>query len=239
MNAEPGYTAERLRMVEEQIVARGIRDVRVLDAMRSVPRHLFVPPDDRRLAYIDSPLQIGCQQTISQPYIVALMTELLELKGDEIVLEVGTGSGYQAAILGLLGREIHTIERHADLGARAQAALAALNLSNVTVHIGDGSTGLPEYAPYQAILVTAAAPSVPQPLLNQLAIQGRLVLPVGSLGQQVLECWARRKASAAPPPGGGSQSEYDQWVKSEFSRRTITSVAFVPLRGRYGWEQDW
>lgn len=206
-------------MVDDQILDRGISDSRVLDAMRSVPRHRFVPPRDRHLAYTDGPLLIGHNQTISQPYIVALMTELLELKGDERVLEVGTGSGYQAAILGLLAREIHTIERHAELGAHARATLEELGLMNVHVHIGDGSAGLPEYAPYQAILVTAAAPGVPQPLLDQLAEQGRLVLPVGSLGEQVLERWVRRGA--------------------QFTHRVITAVAFVPLRGQYGWEKDW
>lgn len=219
MDTDLSYTSQRERMVEDQISERGIRNVRVLSAMRNVPRHRFVPLRDRHLAYMDGPLLIGHNQTISQPYIVALMTELLELKGDEMVLEVGTGSGYQAAILGLLAREIHTIERHAELGESARAVLAELGLANVHVHIGDGSAGLPEYAPYQAILVTAAAPIVPQPLLDQLDEQGRMVLPVGSLGEQVLECWARHGA--------------------KFTHRVITAVAFVPLRGKYGFEQDW
>ena len=212
-------------MVAEQIAGRGIRDPRLLDAMRSVPRHRFVPPSERSQAYLDGPLPIGQRQTISQPYIVALMTELLALQGDETVLEIGTGSGYQAAILSRLARQVHTIERHAGLGETARAALEALGISNVTVHIGDGSNGLPAFAPYQGILVTAAAPGVPQPLLEQLAVQGRMVLPVGNQDGQVLECWVRRK------PGGQALSAFD--------RRVITSVAFVPLRGRYGWEQDW
>jgi protein-L-isoaspartate(D-aspartate) O-methyltransferase len=225
VNTDPSYgwsesaTSERARMVEEQIYERGIRDARLLDAMRTLPRHRFVPPRDRHLAYSDGPLVIGHNQTISQPYIVALMTELLELKGDEMVLEVGTGSGYQAAILGLLAGEVHTIERHTELGERARAVLEELGLANVHVHIGDGSTGLLEHAPYHAILVTAAAPGVPQPLLDQLGEQGRMVLPVGRLGEQVLECWVRHG--------------------EKFTHRVVTAVAFVPLRGKYGWEQEW
>jgi protein-L-isoaspartate(D-aspartate) O-methyltransferase len=219
MDDDISYTAQRNRMVDDQIFGRDIRNPRVLDALRSVPRHLFVPPRERHLAYTDGPLLIGQHQTISQPYIVALMTELLELKGDEVVLEVGTGSGYQAAILGLLAREIHTIERHTELGRRAEGILEEIGLFNVHVHIGDGSAGLPAYAPYQAIIVTAAAPSVPQPLLDQLADGGRLVLPVGSLGGQVLECWVREG--------------------EKFNHRVITAVAFVPLRGEYGWEEEW
>jgi protein-L-isoaspartate(D-aspartate) O-methyltransferase len=219
MDDEFSYTTQRNRMVVDQIYDRGIRDPRVLDALRNAPRHLFVPHRERHLAYTDGPLLIGHNQTISQPYIVALMTELLELKGDEVVLEVGTGSGYQAAILGLLAREVHSIERHAELAASAQKVLEEIRLANVTIHVGDGSTGLPAYAPYKAIIVTAAAPRVPQPLLDQLADGGRLVLPVGSLGGQTLERWVRR----------GDQ----------FSHRSITAVAFVPLRGEYGWERDW
>jgi protein-L-isoaspartate(D-aspartate) O-methyltransferase len=219
MDDETSYTSQRYRMVEDQIFSRDIRDPRVLNALRSVPRHRFVPQRDRHLAYTDGPLLIGHNQTISQPYIVALMTELLNLKGDEVVLEVGTGSGYQAAILGLLAREVHTIERHAELAARAQMVLEEIGLVNVTIHVGDGSSGLPEHAPYQAIIVTAAAPRVPQPLFDQLADGGRLVLPVGSLGGQTLERWVRR----------GDQ----------LNHRVITAVAFVPLRGEYGWEEDW
>jgi protein-L-isoaspartate(D-aspartate) O-methyltransferase len=205
-------------MVSEQIENRDIRDPLVLDAMRSIPRHRFVPPEHRYAAYADNPLPIGYDQTISQPYIVALMTELLKLHGDEIVLEVGTGSGYQAAILGQLAREVHTIERYAELAERAESALKELGFSNVHVHVGDGSLGLPEYSPYQGILVTAAAPHIPKPLLDQLADDGRLVLPVGSLGGQVLEIWQRRGA--------------------EHIHHAVLPVAFVPLRGQFGWKEE-
>lgn len=218
MDDEARYTRERLEMVKNQIVSRHIRDARLLEALRKVPRHLFVPPEYRSEAYKDHPLPIGQSQTISQPYIVALMTELLELQGDENVLEVGTGSGYQAAVLAHLARTVHTIERYPDLAERAESVLRGLRLDNVVVHVGDGSLGLPKYAPYQAILVTAAAPSVPSPLLQQLAEGGRLVLPVGESGWQVLERWV-----------------YDG---NHFSKEEITTVSFVPLRGQYGWDKE-
>ncbi len=216
--ADDTFLTDRQRMVREQIASRGILDARLLEALRTVPRHCFIPPDYRYLAYTDGPLPIGEGQTISQPYIVALMTELLALQGDETVLEVGTGSGYQAAILAHLAHQVHTIERHANLAERARRALADLQLDNVQVHIGDGSQGLPEYAPYQAIMVTAAAPQVPQPLLDQLDEDGRLVLPVGSLGAQILERWQRHGA--------------------EYKRESIAPVAFVPLRGQHGWKEE-
>jgi protein-L-isoaspartate(D-aspartate) O-methyltransferase len=212
------YEKDRHRMVQEQIAWRGIRSPTVLEAMRNVPRHRFVPPDFTHLAYTDGPLRIGKGQTISQPYIVALMTDLLELQGDENVLEIGTGSGYQAAILACLVAEVHTIERHASLAKRAAQILEILNYDNVHVHTGDGSLGLPEHAPYQAIIVTAAAPDVPQPLLDQLADGGRLVLPVGGRYSQILELCRRH---------GG-----------EIKHKTITSVAFVPLLGEMGWKDD-
>jgi protein-L-isoaspartate(D-aspartate) O-methyltransferase len=218
MDEESFYEIERQRMVEEQLASRDIRDRRVLQAMRAVPRHLFVPPEYRHLAYSDGPLPIGCGQTISQPYIVALMTQLLRLRGDENVLEVGTGSGYQAAILAHLARQVHTIERHPDLAERAAAVLRSLGLNNVRVHIGDGSLGLPEQAPFQAIIVTAAAPQVPQTLLDQLAEGGRLVVPVGGKLSQFLERWRRRG--------------------TRFQQEIVAPVAFVPLRGRYGWQED-
>jgi protein-L-isoaspartate(D-aspartate) O-methyltransferase len=216
MDEEEFFKRSRLRMVEEQIQSRGIRDQRLLETLRSVPRHLFVNLEDRRYAYNDGPLPIGLGQTISQPYIVALMTELLQLKGSETVLEVGTGSGYQAAVLANLARQVHTIERHTELAQYAGRLFKDLQISNIQVHIGDGSLGLPEFSPYDGILVTAAAPAVASPLLEQLTESGRLVLPVGSRYGQVLECWQRR--------GEG------------FTHETITAVAFVPLIGQAGFK---
>lgn len=205
-------------MVDEQLIERDIRDERVLEAMRAVPRHRFVPPEYRYMAYNDGPLPIGSGQTISQPYIVALMTQLLHLKGDENVLEIGTGSGYQAAVLGYVAKQVHTIERHSELAEGAAGVLQGLGLSNVCVHIGDGSLGLREYAPFQAILVTAAAPDVPKALLDQLDEGGRLVVPVGGRMNQFLERWERHGAS--------------------FEQELLVPVAFVPLRGRYGWNEE-
>jgi protein-L-isoaspartate(D-aspartate) O-methyltransferase len=210
------YASEREYMVESQIVRRGVRDMRVLEAMRDVPRHVFVAPEYRYLAYTDGPLPIGNGQTISQPYIVALMSELLALRGDEKVLEVGTGSGYQAAILAHLAREVHSIERYANLAQYAAGILQDLRLENVQVHTGDGSKGLPEHAPYAGIIVTAAAPNIPRPLLDQLEDGGRLVIPVGSRGGQVLERWVRH----------GERYDYE----------SIIPVAFVPLVGEQGWK---
>lgn len=208
----------RMEMVRDQIEARGVREPRLLEALRSLPRHLFVPPNLLEFAYEDRPLPIGEGQTISQPYIVALMTDLLELEGGESVLEIGTGSGYQAALLGMLAGSVHSVERHAGLAERARGALAGLNLGNVHVHDGDGSLGWPEAAPYQGILVTAAAPKAPPPLLDQLAEGGVLVLPVGSRQEQSLQ--RLRKLG--------------QHIQVEF----ILPVAFVPLRGVYGFQED-
>jgi len=219
MDEDAHYEQQRRRMVKEQIAGRDIHDPRILAAMQSVPRHLFVPPNYRHQAYSDGPLPIGGGQTISQPYIVALMTLLLNLKGDEKVLEIGTGSGYQAAILAHLAQEVHTIERDPYLAEHAWQVLTSLGLPNVFVHVGDGSKGLESKAPYQAILVTAAAPSVPQALLDQLDEGGRLVIPVGGRAGQYLEKWQRT----------GSRIVQD----------VLVPVAFVPLRGEYGWEKDW
>jgi protein-L-isoaspartate(D-aspartate) O-methyltransferase len=185
--------------------------------MGEIPRHLFMPKKNRRWAYSDGAMSIDKGQTISQPYIVALMTDLLKLQGDEVVLEVGTGSGYQAAILAKLAREVHTIERHPELSAQAQATIERLGIDNVHFHLGDGTLGLPEQAPFDAIIVTAAAPDVPQSLLDQLADGGRLVLPVGKRYSQVLQVWERH---------GG-----------EFEHETVTAVAFVPLLGEEGWSE--
>src|SRR5512140_1696095 len=171
-------------MVEEQIAARGIHDPRVLEAMRTVPRHELILPEASEWAYADAPVTIGHGQTISQPYIVALMTELLQLSGDECVLDVGTGSGYQAAVLSRLAPEVHTIEVIPELARSAEATFHRLGYNNIFVHIGDGSSGWEEAAPYGGIVVAAAAPSVPQPLLEQLAEKGHLVIPVGSAGFQ-------------------------------------------------------
>jgi protein-L-isoaspartate(D-aspartate) O-methyltransferase len=219
MKDEAAYILERKRMVDDQLIWRGIHDQRVLDAMRSVPRHCFVPEEHLDMAYQDCPLPIGSGQTISQPYIVALMSEALALKGGEKVLEIGTGSGYQAAILAKLAGEVHTIERHASLAENARKALEMLEYNNVHIHIGDGSKGLPEYAPYQAIMVTASAPRVPQPILEQLDEGGRLILPVGDRwGGQTLQLWERQEG--------------------KLEHEAILAVAFVPLRGEFGWKED-
>ena len=211
------FEAQREYMVQEQIARRGINDPRLLDAMRAVPRHLFIAEEGRHWAYSDGAQRIGMGQTISQPYIVALMTDALKLQGDEKVLEVGTGSGYQAAILGRMAAEVHTIERHAELAEDALQTLAKIGGSNVYVHTGDGSLGLPEHAPYQGIMVTAATPNVPKPLLQQLDDGARLVLPVGKKYTQVLQVWQRKGA--------------------KYTHESITAVAFVPLIGDEGWDE--
>jgi protein-L-isoaspartate(D-aspartate) O-methyltransferase len=210
------YQAARKRMVEGQIARRGLVSPRLLEAFLEVPRHLFVPEDKQAFAYQDGPLPIGLGQTISQPYIVAYMTHLLRLEGGEEVLEVGTGSGYQAAILGLLAKEVHSIERHQLLAERAQALFEMLGYKNILVHLGDGTRGLPEYAPYQGIMVTAAAPDVPAPLLDQLGEGGRLVIPIGGRFGQVLHLYQRQKGA--------------------ITREDLAPVAFVPLIGEYGWK---
>lgn len=172
------FRTARLNMVERQLRQRGIRDERVLQAMGEIPRHLFVPESWRSWAYVDGPLPIGEEQTISQPYIVALMSESLELQGTETVLEVGTGSGYQAAVLSRLAKQVYSIEIIPQLAETARTRLAALGYTNVTVIVGDGNLGWPQAGPYSAIMVTAAAPQIPQALLDQLAEGGRMVLPV-------------------------------------------------------------
>ena len=212
------YQDERERMVETQIARRGIRDERVLSAMRSVKRHLFIDEEAWPWAYADGPLRISCGQTISQPFIVALMTDLLKIEPDHCVLDVGTGSGYQAAVLGELGAEVHTIERHADLAKTAEEKLGDLGYQNISVHIGDGTQGLEAFAPFDRILVAAAAPSVPDPLLDQLAEGGRLVIPVGSRFSQVLEVWSR--------------------TGKKFQKKSNIPVVFVPLIGKDGWRGE-
>jgi protein-L-isoaspartate(D-aspartate) O-methyltransferase len=211
---------ERAQMVADQIERRGLRDPRLLQAFLAVPRHCFVPLMMQSRAYDDGPLPIGKGQTISQPYIVALMTSLLQLKGDEVALEIGTGSGYQAAILAQLVSWVHSVERHRVLAEQAHARLGELNYNNVSVHIGDGSLGWVEAAPYGAIIVTAAATAPPPPLLEQLAEGGRLVIPVGSYGSQVLQVWEKTKGCL----------QYENF----------TPVSFVPLRGAHGWSSaEW
>jgi len=202
-------------MVRHQLAARGIQDARLLEAMVKVPRHLFVPPEYMDQAYADSPLPIGGGQTISQPFMVAWMTELLTLTGREKVLEVGTGSGYQAAILSLLADKVTSIERSRELAAEARKRLGRLGYGSVEVIEGDGSKGYPEEAPYDGIIVTAGAPEIPRPLTEQLADSGRLIIPVGGSGSQVL-ILAKRQG--------------DKVVTRE-----LGSCAFVPLVGRYGW----
>ncbi|RJR41715.1 MAG: protein-L-isoaspartate(D-aspartate) O-methyltransferase [Deltaproteobacteria bacterium] len=183
---EDEFTAIRKRMVDTQIEARGVTSPRVLAAMRRVPRHRFVPQGLWDQAYNDYPLPIGEDQTISQPYIVALMTEALELKEGDRVLEIGTGSGYQAAVLAELASAVYSIDRLGSLTEKAQKVLAELGYNNLHVRVGDGTLGWPEEAPFDAILVTAGAPQVPRPLVEQLALGGRLVIPVGDRFSQTL-----------------------------------------------------
>ncbi len=210
------YKAERERMVKYQIASKGIKDERVLAVMRKVPRHRFISPDACSYAYADSPIRIGSGQTISQPYIVALMTELLDVQQDHRVLDVGTGSGYQAAILGELAAEVHSIERHSELAESARETLKDLGYENIQVHVGDGTQGYEPAAPYDRIVVAAAGPSVPQALLDQLAAGGRLVIPVGPRYSQRLEVWEQRG--------------------DEYKKSTNIPVVFVPLIGKEGWD---
>jgi len=212
-----GYREQRLRMVAEQLRARGIRDERVLGAMAQVPRHEFVRLEDRDEAYEDHPLPIGEGQTISQPFVVAAMLEALALRPDDVALEVGTGSGYETAVLAELVRTVYSIERIAGLAERARGVLEKLGYANVTVVHGDGSQGLPEAAPFDAIVVSAAAPRLPQPLMDQLRDGGRLVIPVGSGFTQEL-----------------------QLVRKIGDKKTVLyldGVRFVPLIGREGFRE--
>lgn len=198
-------------MVTDQLIARGIHDARVLEAMREVPRHAFVPEELRAFAYSDQPLPIGYEQTISQPYIVAAMSELAQIGPEDRVLEIGTGSGYQAAVLARLAREVYSIEILAPLAERARATLRQLGIDNVSVRAGDGYQGWPDKAPFAAILVTAAPPAVPAPLKEQLALSGRLVIPVGT-GEQELRVITRHEHG--------------------FEERSVLAVRFVPMTGK-------
>ena len=210
---------EKLRnlMVDTQLIPRGIKDKRVIQTMRNVPRHLFMPESYRHEAYEDMALPIGEGQTISQPYMVAIMTELLELKGDEKVLEIGTGSGYQAAILAELAREVYTIERIRVLGESVSDKLKEMGYDNIYVVIGDGTNGLPEKSPFDRILVTAAAPKIPECLISQLAEGGIIVAPVGQRFSQILIKGRKIK--------GVLKEDYH------------TPCIFVPLIGEHGWKE--
>lgn len=205
----------RVEMVDRQIIARGVRDPRVLEAIRDVPRHRFLPADLQSHACEDRALPIADAQTISQPYIVAIMTELLSPEPHHRVLEIGTGSGYQTAILSGLSAHVVSIERHPGLAEGARRILTALAISNVEVHVADGTEGFPAHAPFDRILVTAGAPAIPESLKAQLADGGRLVIPVGPAGFQHLTVVDRRGA------------EFDQVERD--------ACVFVPLIGRHGW----
>ena len=209
------FDSRRYAMVDRQLAARSITDVRVLNAMRNVPRHLFVPEHLRDYAYEDRPLEIGLGQTISQPYMVAFMTQLLNLRPTDRVLEVGTGSGYQAAILGCLAQRVESLERIEPIGRAAAALLRELGYGNIDVHIADGTLGWLENAPYDAIIVTAAGPSVPDTLKAQLAEGGRLVCPIGPRDMQRLVRLTRHESS--------------------FREEESIACVFVPLIGDEGW----
>ena len=211
------YRKMREAMIRKQIIARGIKEKRVVEAFRRVERERFVPPEVREQAYEDFPLAIGEEQTISQPYIAALMTQCLELRGEEKVLEIGTGSGYQTAILAELAREVYSVERIASLAQRAKTVLDELGYTNVKIRVANGTLGWEEYSPYDRILVTAGAKELPKPLLDQLAEGGVMVIPVGDLLSQRLEVIRKKKT--------GIES------------RTVERCIFVPLIGAYGWKE--
>jgi protein-L-isoaspartate(D-aspartate) O-methyltransferase len=211
------FNKARENMVEHQLVARGITSVRVLDAMRKVPRHVFVEEALQDSAYEDYPIPIGEGQTISQPYMVALMTELLDLNAESVVLEIGTGSGYQAAVLAQLAKQVYTVERLAKLAATARIVLDQLKCYNVQIRVGDGTLGWSEYAPYDGIIVTAGAPSVPETLIGQLAENGKLVIPVGDRFSQVLQVITKQA--------------------NRLETKTSCHCVFVKLIGKNGWSE--
>jgi protein-L-isoaspartate(D-aspartate) O-methyltransferase len=212
------YSKARVKMVEEQIIGRGIKDPRVIKAMKKIPRHLFVEEALQAQAYSDHPLPIGEKQTISQPYIVALMTEALQLKGREKVLEVGAGSGYQAAILGEMALKVFSIERVRSLALGARKLLYDLGYLNVEIKVSDGTDGWAEESPFDAIIVTAGSPVIPQPLLDQLALGGRLVIPVGDAFAQDLTRVTK--------------------TEEGFKKEDLGSCRFVKLIGRHGWQEE-
>ncbi|MBV9886262.1 MAG: protein-L-isoaspartate(D-aspartate) O-methyltransferase [Acidobacteria bacterium] len=223
-------------MIEMQIERRGVRDTRVLDAMRGIPRHAFVPPDLLSQAYEDAPLPIGAGQTISQPYMVAAMTAALKLSGNERVMEVGGGCGYQAAVLSKLGREVVTLEYRAELAAATAKRLAEMGYDNIHVHCGDGTLGLPELAPFDAILVAAGAPAPPPPLLAQLADGGRMVIPVGSLENQELQLIERLGPGRLGPGRLGPGRTGPGSSRDTFQTTVLDTCRFVPLIGAHGWK---
>ena len=209
------YAGQRRKMVEEQLVERGIKDLGVLEAMSRVPRHLFAQESLRHRAYGDYPLPIGENQTLSQPYIVAAMTAALSLKGEERVLEIGTGSGYQTAVVAELARQVFTIERLNNLSRKAQKILEGLNYMNIVFKMFDGTYGWPDQAPFDAILITASSKEIPQSLVKQLGEGGRLVAPTGDANEQKLVVLTKNG--------------------SHVSRRELGACKFVPLIGKYGW----
>jgi protein-L-isoaspartate(D-aspartate) O-methyltransferase len=213
------FEIARRRMVDSQLTGRGISDPRVVEAMLRVPRHLFVEEAMAAQAYSDTSLPIGEKQTISQPYIVALMTELLQLGGSEKVLEIGTGSGYQTAVLASLADRIYTIERVRPLALKARRALDGQGFLNINLRIGDGTDGWDDEKPFDAIIVTAGAPAVPQTLLGQLNYGGRLVIPTGSSSQQVLH-------------------RYTKGIDGTIHEEQFTACRFVKLIGKFGWNDD-
>ncbi len=215
--SEENFEKLRKQMVEAQLKPRGIADPRVLWAMGKVPRDQFVPEDQKALAYEDYPLPIECNQTISQPFTVAMMTQLLKLRGKEKVLEVGTGSGYQAAVLAELAKKVYTIESYRDLAENAEKVLNKLGYKNIKVSTGDGTCGFKKFAPYDGIIVTAGAPHIPKPLTEQLSEGGRLVIP---LGGRFLQTMARITKK-----------------DSKIIREDFGGYRFVPLVGKCGWEK--
>ena len=213
------YSIARKRMVEKQITGRGIADPKVVKAMQFVPRHLFVEEGLQDQAYSDFPLPIGHKQTISQPFIVAFMTEVLQLTGGERVLEIGTGSGYQAAVLAQIARQVYSVERIAELARTARRALDKTGAYNVHIKVDDGTCGWAEQAPFDAIITTAGAPEVPEALKQQLAPGGRLVIPVGDQGSQVLQRIIRVD-------------------ENRYEEESLIDCRFVPLIGQHGWSEE-
>jgi protein-L-isoaspartate(D-aspartate) O-methyltransferase len=212
------YTLLRKRMVEDQLIPRGIKNQRVLDAFYKVQRHRFVPEEIRNSAYSDFPVPIGRGQTISQPYIVALMTEYLDLSGQEKVLEIGTGSGYQTAILAELTKEIYSIERFEELSKNAWAILNEFGYTNVSLKVDDGTLGWPESAPFDRIIITAASPRIPLPLTEQLKENGKFILPLGENTTQILTLVEKKN--------------------NKFEYTNLCGCVFVPLVGKYGWRKE-